>query len=659
VSGQKASASQSTGTPTPSGTMPASATSGNITVLIHSLNDDNASGVPLASGFTNVIYTGASNFHPVRVSYSTTFTGTNVTVTQDETSLPSVGAIFELEEAGVSGAASAALTVSATAAGEITGPPVKYVSQGAAVAGTTSITTAAYGTGWAEGDLGVCVVASNHATTEATEPTVAGFTNIGTLNGGGGSQGAGTGNRRLTFFTRELQAGDDTTPAIDLSGGNVMIAAITILRKPPSYTWATAVAAFGAETTAGTGWSESMTTNPVLDAADVAILGCAVRDTSTTSAEGITATGATFGTSAERIDSASETGNDISLHVWTVDVLTGPSSAAPTCTATHSTSETGVMGVLRVRASVSGVTGAASAALSISATAAGVPTTPGVAAAPLALTATASGKPTTFGAAAAALSITATASGASVERGQAAATLAVTATASGVARPVGQAAATLALTATAQGVDRALGLATSTLSIVGTAAGTPVVQGSASAALVMTATAAGSVGGAPVTGAASAALSVTASASGKRTIVGVAASSLTVTSTADGVDRAVGTAAATLGFVATAAGVDRSLGVATATLVVTATASGSADTPPVTGVATAVIGVTATVVGQHRVVGVAVATISATGVAIGVNLSIVTPPERTFVVPAEDRVTVVPAESRTFVVPAQSRTMEA
>lgn len=537
----------------------------------------------------------------------------------------------------ITGAASAALSVTATAAGEITGPPVKFISQGAAVAGTTSITTAAYGTGWAEGDLGVCVVASNHATTESTEPTVSGFTNIGTLNGGGGTQGAGQGNRRLTFFTRELQAGDDTTPAIDLSTGNVMIAAITILRKPPSYDWAAAVAAFGAETTAGTSWSQAMTTDPGFSANDMLIAACAVRDTSDSSAEGFTATGATFDSLVERIDLSSETGNDIALHVATATVTAGPSSAAGTRTATHSTSETGVMGVLRVRAAVSGVTGAAAATLSLTATASGIPTTFGVAAAPLALTATAAGTPRKLGAAAAALSVTATASGvigSEPVTGAASSSLTVTAAAAGVDRALGQAASTISLTATAQGVDRVLGQASSALSITAAAAGVPDVQGTASATLVVTANAAGTIADEPVTGVASAAL--------------------TVTSTANGVDRAIGTATATLAVAATATGIDRSLGVAVATLTVTATAVGAGDTPPVTGVAVATLVVTAATVGRRTVLGVSSATLTMVSTADGVNLSIVTPAARTVVVPAEDRTVVVPAENRTVVVPART-----
>lgn len=228
--------------------------------------------------------------------------------------------------------------------------PVEFVSQGVAVGGSTAVSTAAYGTGWADGDLAVCAVATNHTTVEATEPTMpAGWDKIGTFISTGGTQGAGTGNRRLTFFTRVVATGDDTTPTISLSGGNVMIAAITIFKKAAGYTWATAVAAFGAETTAGTSWSEVMTSDPGFAATDMLLAACAVRDTSTSSAEGFTATGATFSALTEQVDFANETGNDLNLHVSTADVLTGPSSAAGTRTATHSTSETGVMGVLRIR----------------------------------------------------------------------------------------------------------------------------------------------------------------------------------------------------------------------------------------------------------------------------------------------------------------------
>lgn len=260
--------------------------------------------------------------------------------------------------------AAASVTMSATAPPT---PPVQVISQGAAVTGTTSITTAAYGTGWAAGDLIVYTVASGQ-TSEGT-PTVSGFDLIGSLSGGGGTFSGGTGPRRLSFFTRVAQTGD-TTPTISLTSGNNTIAASTVLRHDTGLDWDTAVAAFGAETTAGTAWTQALTSDPGLEADDVLLLGCAIRDSSTSSAEGITATGATFGSVTERTDQTSETGNDCSLHVSTVTVATGPNSATPTRTATHSSSETGVMGVLRVRAVSSGGTDATATPSVVSGTAA-------------------------------------------------------------------------------------------------------------------------------------------------------------------------------------------------------------------------------------------------------------------------------------------------
>ena len=244
-------------------------------------------------------------------------------------------------------------------------PPITVVSQGAAVAGSTSITTAAYGTGWATGDLIVYTVASGQSAENT--PTVSGFTNIGSLSGGGGTFGtAGNGPRRLTFFTKTAAGGDDTTPTISLTSGDSMIAASTVLRADSGYSFDTAVAAFGAETTAGTGWSQAMTSDPGLDVDDVLLLACAVRDdTATSSAEGITATGATFDTVSERTDATSSTGFDIALHVSTTAVTAGPNSATPTRTATHATSETGVMGILRVRAISSGANVAATKVASV------------------------------------------------------------------------------------------------------------------------------------------------------------------------------------------------------------------------------------------------------------------------------------------------------
>jgi hypothetical protein len=438
-------------------------------------------------------------------------------------------------------------------------PPATEVGWGTAVAGTTSITTVAYPSGWAVGDLLVCAVASN-STTEANQPTVAGFDLIDTLNGGGGSQGAGVGNRRLSYFTRVAQPGDDTIPTVSLTSGNVMIAAIGAFRTGTGHEWASpsAVAAFGAETTAGTGWTEAMTTDPGLAAGDLLVLSCAVRDTSASTAEGITATGATFTPGTERIDLSSETGNDIALHVATCSVVTGPASAAPTRTATHSTSETGVMGVLRVRA-VETSGGPAE----------------GTATGTLAFSGSATGKRTPTATGGGTLAFTGSATGKRVPKASGSGSLTYTGSATGQRRPEATASGSLAYAGTATGVRTPRGTASGMVAFSGSATGKRVAKGAATGSLVYEGAAVGeSPGIPPATGTAGGTLTYEGTAVGKRIPKGSGGGTLAYEGTAAGVRRPVGSAGGTLAFVGSAAGTTDREGAAIGTLAYVGTATG-------------------------------------------------------------------------------------
>lgn len=535
-------------------------------------------------------------------------------------------------------------------------PPVSFVSQGAAVAGTTAITTAAYGAGWADGDFGVCVVASNHATVEATEPTMpAGWDLIGTLNGGGGAQGAGTGNRRLTFFTRTLATGDDTTPTISLATGNVMIAAISVFRKATGNTWDAAVAAFGAEVTAGTGWSQVMTSDPGFAADDMLLAACAVRDTSTTSAEGFSATGATFSALAEKIDSASETGNDISLHVSTADVLTGPSSAAGTRTATHSTSETGVMGVLRIRS-----TGGSPP---VTGTAVGTQAGTGTAVAKVKVPGTAAGTQAGAGAAVAKVKVPATAAGTQAGTGSAVATRKLTGTAVGTQAGTGSATAARKVNATAAGTQAGTGTATATTThiVPGTAAGTQEGAGSASALVKVPATATGAQSS---TGTATATRTTRATATGTQAGTGSATAVRKLTGTAAGTQAGTGSAAGTVippgvnTVTGTAAGTQAGTGSAIAIRTVRGTASSSNAGA---GSAAGLVKVRGTAAATNDGTGTAVALITVYATAVGVQSGTASaiqsgysnPYSRVLIDAAEPRVPAAAAGSRVLVAAAE------
>jgi len=111
---------QASGSPTLSGTLPATPASGDLIITFFAQNDDSASGVPIPTGFTSALYSGhsAGTFEPNRISYSTTFTSTSTSVVQDETGLASGGIITRFTPATPStpksGTDSAALSISET-----------------------------------------------------------------------------------------------------------------------------------------------------------------------------------------------------------------------------------------------------------------------------------------------------------------------------------------------------------------------------------------------------------------------------------------------------------------------------------------------------------------------------------------------------------------
>lgn len=312
--------------------------------------------------------------------------------------------------------------------------------------------------------------------------------------------------------------------------------------------------------------------------------------------------------------------------------------------------------VVEVLGSAGGATveGAAAASFGFTGTASGVPETFGTAAASLGFTGAAAGVDRAIGVALAALGFTATSTGVDRALGAAAAAFGGTFTAQGTADtpPVtGQAAAAFGGTFTGAGVDRALGQAAASFGGTLAAAAVRRALGQALAQLGFTAAAAGTVAAPPGTGTASGSFGFTATAQGVDRALGQAAATFGFTGSASGAPRRAGAAASAFGFTAAAAGVDQTLGVAVAALGFTGTAQGTSETPPVTGAAAAALVFTATASGRPRVVAVAVAAFGFTAAGRGVNLSIVTPPERTLVVPAEDRLLVVPAEGRVLLVP--------
>jgi hypothetical protein len=259
------------------------------------------------------------------------------------------------------------------------------------------------------------------------------------------------------------------------------------------------------------------------------------------------------------------------------------------------------------------VTGAGTAALVLTATAAGVPTTFGAGLVALTLTATGQGRRTVSGAGTADLALTATATGRRSTAGSGTATLTLAATAAGLRVVTGVGAASLALTATAQGRRATSGSGTATLTLTATAAGVPTTFGAGVANLVLTATASGVATGAGV-GVGVANLVLTATASGQRTTFGQGVATLALTATAVGTPTTFGAGVAAFTLTAAAIGLRVVAGQAVANLVLTATATGRRST---SGSGTAVLVLTATSTGQRTTFGSGTATLVLTATAQG------------------------------------------
>ncbi|HEY9251765.1 MAG TPA: hypothetical protein VIP06_03820 [Nocardioides sp.] len=226
---------------------------------------------------------------------------------------------------------------------------ISYGAVGALATATASITPA-MPTGVAADQLAVLQVVSAH-TNDSIPSTPSGWTLVGSASGGGGTYGAGTGPRRLTFFTRVLLGGDAApTTALPAGDANSLLAGrVFRLSRSAGAGWRWGMA-FAEDTSSGTGFSAVSAATLTWAAGDFAMLGYALPvSTSALSAEAITASGVTFGTVTEQADDSVTTGHDARFGTATASVSSGSGTVAPTVAATLSSAATGEAGVLRIR----------------------------------------------------------------------------------------------------------------------------------------------------------------------------------------------------------------------------------------------------------------------------------------------------------------------
>ncbi|MFI0900558.1 hypothetical protein [Streptomyces sp. NPDC020983] len=236
---------------------------------------------------------------------------------------------------------------------------ISYSAAGALSSAASTITPA-YPATPTVGQLLVLVVTSGH-TDDPTPSTPSGWTLVDSTSGGGGTFGAGTGPRRLTWFVRVAVGGDaaPTTAIPSGSSGSVVSGRIHVLARSAGTGWRWAVSV-GADTSSGTGFSAVGGSALTWAAGDMALLGYALNaSTASLTAEAVAATGITYGTVTERADDAVATGDAARRALATCAVSSGAGTQTPTITATLAAAATGVAGVLRVREASATISAAA------------------------------------------------------------------------------------------------------------------------------------------------------------------------------------------------------------------------------------------------------------------------------------------------------------
>jgi len=210
-------------------------------------------------------------------------------------------------------------------------------SAGPQIAGTSSIAVA-YPT-HEIGDLLVLFVGSR-ISTDTTPTTPAGWTSLGSYNGGTGTFGADAGNSRITAFYLQAGIRMTGTQTVSLSSGNSMVGQMISVHRDGNVAWDLDTDG-GTDSSAGTTWSTAgsgLDLNSA-DGGDVVLVGSSVNtDAYTYSNPGFSASGIGVGEVTIASQYASPNGNDMSLTIANARITSGSGSNAPTYTMDSSSS---------------------------------------------------------------------------------------------------------------------------------------------------------------------------------------------------------------------------------------------------------------------------------------------------------------------------------
>jgi hypothetical protein len=231
---------------------------------------------------------------------------------------------------------------------------VTFGAAGTGAGGTTSCAPS-YPSGISASTSVLYCFITGRSNTADTAPTMpAGWTSVGSLEGGTGTWGVDTGTRRVHVFKKDTVDGTETgTVTVSLSGttANTLRASIVRFEVPAGHTISHEFAS-GADTSNGTGYSATSSANMDFQANDLlAIVTAQNIDTGTATSRAVSCTDVTFGTLTNRADTAVTNGNDHRHIINTVPVssVTGSPDNAVTFSYTISANGSGPTGFLRLR----------------------------------------------------------------------------------------------------------------------------------------------------------------------------------------------------------------------------------------------------------------------------------------------------------------------
>jgi len=215
-------------------------------------------------------------------------------------------------------------------------PIVGHVATGAVAVGTTSC-AAAYPPGIEAGDAlwlggGAC-----HSTV-VTFPVISGWTLIYDLELGGGAIGAGTGPRRVGLYYRLADGTETGTVTVTPTGGSDVVQASITCWRPTTGKVFSVIYEFGQDTSPGAPTSVGAGSLLGETAGDVMLVFTVQPADTNISSQTMNATGATYGTPVEHVDTGTTTGDDQRCSWVSRPITAGTAIAATVYTATSTQS---------------------------------------------------------------------------------------------------------------------------------------------------------------------------------------------------------------------------------------------------------------------------------------------------------------------------------